>query len=60
VLPYLSGKLGTPDPALDLGDDLPASFSKLITPASTHLFSPEDVRDNRKQWVDEWLDASTQ
>jgi thiamine transport system substrate-binding protein len=47
-------------PVIDLGDDLPASFNKLITPASTHLFSPEEVRDNRKQWVDEWLDASTQ
>jgi len=47
-------------PVADLGDDLPDSFNKLITPASTHLFSPEEVRDNRKQWVDEWLDASTQ
>ena len=47
-------------PVVDLGDQLPASFNRLITPASTHLFDPEVVRDNRKQWVDEWLDASTQ
>ena len=47
-------------PVVDLGDDLPESFNRLITPASTHLMSSEDVRDNRKQWVDEWLDASTQ
>lgn len=47
-------------PVVDLGENLPASFNKLITPASTHLFSPEEVRDNRSQWVDEWLDASTQ
>ena len=47
-------------PVVDLGDDLPASFNKLITPASTHLISSEEVRDNRKQWVNEWLEASTQ
>ena len=47
-------------PVVDLGDQLPESFNRLITPASTHLFDPEVVRDNRKQWVDEWLDASTQ
>ena len=47
-------------PVVDLGDELPESFNKLITPASTHIFSPEEVRDNRKQWVNEWLDASTQ
>jgi thiamine transport system substrate-binding protein len=47
-------------PVADLGDDLPESFNRLIKPASTLLISPEDVRDNRKQWVDEWLEASTQ
>ena len=47
-------------PVIDLGDELPESFNRLITPASTLSFSPEEVRDNRKQWVDEWLDASTQ
>lgn len=46
-------------PVIDLGDDLPPSFSKLITPASTHLFSPETVRDNRRDWINEWLEAST-
>lgn len=44
-------------PVVDLGDKLPESFNKLITPASTHQISPEDVRDNRKKWVNEWLDA---
>lgn len=46
-------------PVTDLGDALPASFNKLIAPASTLLISPETVRDNRKQWIDEWLEAST-
>jgi thiamine transport system substrate-binding protein len=46
-------------PVIDLEDALPASFNKLITPASIHLLSPETVRDNRKAWVQEWLEAST-
>ena len=46
-------------PVVDLGDATPEAFSKLITPASTHLLSPEVVRDKRKQWIDEWLEAST-
>jgi len=46
-------------PVVDLEDALPKSFNRLIQPTSTHLFSPEDVRDNRKQWVNEWLEAST-
>lgn len=47
-------------PVIDLGDALPPSFEKLITPASIHLMSPETVRDNRKQWVNEWLEVSSQ
>lgn len=46
-------------PVVDLEDELPASFNKLIIPASTHLLSPEMVRDNRKQWIEEWLEASS-
>lgn len=46
-------------PVADLQEALPESFSRLITPASTHLISPEQVRDNRKEWIDEWLEAST-
>ena len=46
-------------PVVDLGDALPPSFNKLITPASIHQLSPEEVRDNRKSWIDEWLEAST-
>ena len=46
-------------PVIDLEDELPASFNKLIEPASTHILSPEMVRDNRKLWISEWLEAST-
>jgi len=46
-------------PVVDLEDKLPESFNRLIQPASTLTISPESVRDNRKQWVDEWLEASS-
>lgn len=46
-------------PVADLQDDLPESFSRLITPERILLISPEEVRDNRKQWINDWLEAST-
>ena len=46
-------------PVIDLEDSLPASFERLIKPVKTLQFSPEEVRDNRKQWINEWLEAST-
>ncbi len=46
-------------PVIDLEDSLPASFGKLIKPVKTLQFSPEEVRDNRKQWINEWLEAFT-
>lgn len=46
-------------PVADIGDALPAEFDRLVKPAETRLFSPEDVRDNRKAWIDEWLEATT-
>ncbi|ASJ76483.1 Thiamine-binding periplasmic protein [Granulosicoccus antarcticus IMCC3135] len=46
-------------PVVDLGDQLPASFDKLIEPVKTLQFSPLEVKDNRKQWINEWLEAST-
>ena len=46
-------------PVADLGDELPGAFDRLIDPARTLLFDPETVRDERKAWVDEWLEAST-
>lgn len=46
-------------PVADIGDALPEAFSKLVNPSRTLLFTPEEVRDNRKAWVDEWLEATT-
>lgn len=46
-------------PVADLEDDLPQSFQQLITPSRTLQFSPEEVRDQRRAWIDEWLEAST-
>jgi thiamine transport system substrate-binding protein len=36
---------------------LPAAFDTLVKPARTLLYTPEEVAANRKQWIDEWLDA---
>ena len=46
-------------PVVDLGDELPASFAKLIEPSRTLLIPTDTVRDNRKQWIDEWLESSS-
>lgn len=45
-------------PSTDIGDALPPEFSKLIQPAESLLMDSGDVRDNRKAWVDEWLEAA--
>lgn len=36
---------------------LDEAFSRLVKPARTLLFSPEEVAAHRKEWVDEWLAA---
>ena len=46
-------------PVIDLGDDLPEEFNSLIKPAEVLSFTPAEVRDNRKTWINEWLDASS-
>lgn len=46
-------------PVLDIGDALPSVFDQLVTPTEVLLFSPAEVRDNRKEWVNSWLDATT-
>ncbi|MBW8640613.1 thiamine ABC transporter substrate binding subunit [Hoeflea sp. WL0058] len=42
-------------PAGKISEPLPAAFSELVTPSKTLIFSAEDVSENRKAWVDEWL-----
>ena len=46
-------------PVVDLGEDMPAAFDRLVEPASVLLIDSERVRDERKGWIDEWLEAST-
>ncbi|MGM0569428.1 MAG: thiamine ABC transporter substrate binding subunit [Pseudomonadota bacterium] len=46
-------------PAIDLGDELPDVFDRLIEPSRALMFPPEALRDHRQDWVNEWLDAMT-
>ncbi|MEE9321229.1 MAG: thiamine ABC transporter substrate binding subunit [Granulosicoccus sp.] len=46
-------------PVTDIGSAMPPAFEKLIQPTEVLLFSPEEVRDHRRNWVDEWLEASS-
>ena len=44
-------------PATDIGDALPEVFDRLIDPEPVLQFQPEEVRANRKPWIDEWLNV---
>jgi thiamine transport system substrate-binding protein len=44
-------------PAGDITTPLPEPFSKLVQPAKTLLFTPEEANANRRKWIDEWLAA---
>lgn len=44
-------------PAAATDVELPPAFGKLVKPAKTLLFTPEEVAANRKLWIDEWLEA---
>jgi thiamine transport system substrate-binding protein len=44
-------------PAAPTSEPLDEAFGKLVEPAQALLFSPEEVAENRKGWVDEWLEA---
>ncbi len=44
-------------PAIDLGDELPAVFDRLISPSRTLFMAPADVDQQRRQLVNDWLDA---
>ncbi|WP_425416828.1 thiamine ABC transporter substrate binding subunit [Oricola indica] len=44
-------------PAAPTSEPLDEAFGKLVEPAQALLFTPEEVAENRKDWVDEWLEA---
>ena len=42
-------------PAGKLTEPVPTAFDELVKPSKTLLYSPQEVEDNRRAWVDEWL-----
>jgi thiamine transport system substrate-binding protein len=46
-------------PAVKPAAGLPSSFRDLIEPAKTLVFAPEEVQQNRRAFVDEWLNATS-
>jgi thiamine transport system substrate-binding protein len=44
-------------PAAKTSTPLPASFDKLVKPAKTLLYSPEEVAAHRRDWIGEWQKA---
>ncbi|MGQ7790901.1 thiamine ABC transporter substrate binding subunit [Faunimonas sp. B44] len=44
-------------PAVEPEGGLPASFADLPAPEKSLLMTPEEVREHRRPFVDEWLDA---
>jgi len=47
-------------PVSDVTGGLPKEFGQLVQPAKSLLFTPEEVAAHRKQWIDEWLQATGQ
>jgi thiamine transport system substrate-binding protein len=37
---------------------LPPAFDQLVKPSKTLLYSPDEVDQNRRAWIDEWLNAT--
>ncbi len=47
-------------PVGETKEPLPDAFGKLVQPEKTFLMSPQEVADNRKAWIDEWLAAMSE
>jgi thiamine transport system substrate-binding protein len=47
-------------PAGEISAPLPDAFNALVKPETTLLYSPEEVAQNRRAWIDEWLNSQTQ
>lgn len=45
-------------PAGETSGPLPEAFGQLVKPDRTLLFSPLEVVENRRTWIDEWLNAT--
>ena len=46
-------------PAIDLGDELPEVFDRLIKPDHTFYLEPAEVAEKRRALVNDWLNALT-
>lgn len=44
-------------PAGATSEPLPAAFDALVKPEKTLIYTPLDVDQNRRAWIDEWLNA---
>lgn len=44
-------------PAGETSQALPKAFDDLVKPAKTLLYTPDEVAQNRRVWIDEWLNA---
>jgi thiamine transport system substrate-binding protein len=44
-------------PAGQISAPLPAAFDTLVKPDKTLIYSPLEVDQNRRAWIDEWLNA---
>jgi ABC-type thiamine transport system substrate-binding protein len=40
--------------------DMPAAYSKLIKPTKVLQLDTQQINQNRKQWVSDWLNVMTQ
>ena len=47
-------------PAARTSKPLNPAFDRMVKPAKTLIFSPQEVAENRKAWVDEWLKAMSE
>jgi len=47
-------------PAGATSGPLPPAFEALVKPEKTLIFTPEEVDQNRRAWIDEWLNATAQ
>ncbi len=44
------------NPVIDLEDKLPEAFRDLQIPATAEPFAPEEIAQNRKTWIAEWVE----
>ena len=47
-------------PAGKTSGPLPPAFDQLVKPDKTLLYTPDEVDQNRRAWIDEWLNATAQ